>query len=64
MLLLKKISNKNFKQIFKPWISKGILKSLHKSNEIHSRYLLAKDFERKNLLYRQFKVYRNLLTTN
>ena len=39
------------------------MKSLKKRNELHNRYLRAKDFERKQLLYLRFKLYRNSLTT-
>ena len=60
---LKRLSNKNFKRRFKPWITIGILKSLRKRNELHSRYLRAKDHERKQLLYFRFKAYRNMLVT-
>ena len=60
---LKKISNKSFKRKFKPWITTGILKSLRKRSELHSRYLRAKDSERKELLYNRFKVYRNMIVT-
>ena len=60
---LKKLSNKNFKRNFKPWITLGILKSLKKRSVLHSRYLRAKDPERKQLLNQRFKVYRNMLVT-
>ena len=60
---LKKISNKSFKRRFKPWITFGILKSLRKRNELHNRYLRAKDIERKQTLYTHFKLYRNMLVT-
>ena len=58
---LKKVSNKSFKNRFKPWITHGILKSLKKRSDLHSRYLRAKDPERKQLIYHRFKIYRNML---
>ena len=60
---LKKVSNKSFKRGFRPWITIVILKSLRKRSELHSRYLRAKDSERKQLLYHRFKLYRNMLVT-
>ena len=60
---LKKVSNKRFKRGFKPWITIGILKSLRKRSDLHSRYLRAKDPERKQSLYHRYKVYRNMLVT-
>ena len=60
---LKKISNKRFKLKFKPRITKGILKSLKKRNDLHSRFVRAKDSTRKKYLHSRFKIYRNLLVT-
>ena len=60
---LKKLSNKSFKRRFKPWITLGIIKYLRKRSDLHNRYVRAKDIERKNLLYSQFKMYRNMLVT-
>ena len=60
---LKKLSNKSFKRRFKPWITIGILKSLKKKTDLHSRYIRAKDPERKQLLFHNFKMYRNMLVT-
>ena len=60
---LKKVSNKSFKREFKPWITIGILKSLKKRSELHSRCLRAKDPERKQSLNHRFKLYRNMLVT-
>ena len=60
---LKKLSNKGFKRKFKPWITNGILKSLKKRSDLHSRYLRAKDIHNKQLLFDRFKIYRNMLVT-
>ena len=60
---LKKVSNKSFKRRFKPWITIGILTSLRKRSDLHRRYLRAKDYERKQLLYNHFKMYRNMIVT-
>ena len=60
---LKKISNKNFKLKFKPWITTGILKSLKKRRDFHNRFIRAKNIENKQELYSCFKKYRNMLVT-
>ena len=57
------MSNRNFKRKFKPWITKGILKSLKIRSVLHSKYFRAKDPERKQLLNQRFKIYRNMLVT-
>ena len=62
-LPLKKISIKNFKRRFKPWITLGIITSIKKRNNIRSRFLRAKSIENRTLLESQFKLYRNLLVT-
>ena len=63
MFHLRKISIKNFKRRFKPWITLGIITSIKKRNIMHNRFLRAKDNERRLLLEFQFKTYRNLLVT-
>ena len=60
---LKRISIKNFKRKFKPWITNGILKSLKKRTDLHNRFLRAKDTVMKHQLHHRFKVYRNMLVT-
>ena len=60
---LKKISNKRFKLMFKPWITGGILKSLKKRRDLHNRFIRAKTTDNKEILFNRFKVYRNMLVT-
>ena len=48
---LKKSNNKGFKRTFKPWITNGILKSLKKRSDLHSRYLRAKDPHKNNCYF-------------
>ena len=50
MHLLKKISNKVFKQQFKPWITKAIRVSIKKRNKLKSKFIRAKDSNIKKLL--------------
>ena len=60
---LKKISNKRFQLMFKPWITGGILKSLKKRRDLHNRFIRAKTTDNKEILFNRFKVYRNMLVT-
>ena len=39
----------------------GILKSLKKRRDLHSRYLRAKNPENKQTIFQEFKLYRNML---
>ena len=43
-------------------ITKGILTSVRKKDEIHSKSLKAKDQTRKEVLNQGYKFYKNLLT--
>ena len=43
----------------KPWITKGILKSISIKNNLYKRYIKSKNSENKDLLFTKFKSYRN-----
>ena len=55
MHLLKKLSNKDIKTTKKPWITKGILKSLDKKNKV--KVYLNKKCYQKEKLCEPFKTY-------
>ena len=57
------MSNKDFKNKFKPWITIGILRSLKQRSMLHRKFLRAKDQVRKSTLQTRFKIYRNMLVT-
>ena len=45
----------------KPWITKGILKSIEKKNEIYRRCIRTRNSTKKEELHNLFKSYRNSL---
>ena len=52
---LRKITNKEFKRRFKPWIYKGILISINRKNKLYSKYIKCKNNEIKILLFNEYK---------
>ena len=59
---LKKLSKKEFKQQYKPWITNGILKSIERKNKIYKRYTKTKNNEARTQIYSEYKILRNTLT--
>ena len=56
---LRKLTNKEFKRRFKPWISKGILTSINRKNKLYSKYIKCKNNEIKILLFNDYKTLKN-----
>ena len=61
-LPMRKLSQKEFKQKFKPWISNNILEKINEKNKTFRKYMKAKNKERKGELFDQFKVLKNEVT--
>ena len=40
---LKKISNREFKRTYKPWITDGILNSINRKDELYNKYVKTKN---------------------
>ena len=59
---LRKLSRKEFKQKFKPWISKTILSKVKEKNKAFRKYLRAKDEAHKSDLHAKFKTLKNEVT--
>ena len=59
---MRKLSQKEFKQKFKPWISNNILEKINEKNKTFRKYMKAKNKERKGELFDQFKVLKNEVT--
>ena len=59
---LKKLSKKEFKQQYKPWITNGILKSIERKNKIYKSYTKTKNNEARTQIYSEYKILRNTLT--
>ena len=54
---LKPITKKMYKQRFKPWITKGILKSISVKNKYYKKFLKT----RSPIIYKNYKYYRDLI---
>ena len=59
---LRKLTQKEFKQKFKPWISENIIGKITKQNKIFRKYINCKNDVRKAELFEQFKILKNETT--
>ena len=55
----KKISNKEFKNKYKPWINKEIIKSIYDKNKLFNKYMKCKNMTRKSILFAEYKACKN-----
>ena len=62
MAPIKVLTNKESKSEGKPWITTGILKSIHDRDKLHKRYLKETNKDRKAALFHKFKTKRNIIT--
>ena len=61
---LRKITQREFKQKYKPWISNTILTKIKEKNKTFRKYLNCKNGIRKAELYSHFKTLKNDLTSD
>ena len=61
-LPLKKVSKKELKQQFKPWITTGIRKSIKVRDKLFNKYINSKNHN-KELIHNEYKRYRNLIVS-
>ena len=59
---LRKLSHKEFKQKYKPWVSNDILSKIKAKNKILTRIRKCKDAVRKSELQQQFNALKNDIT--
>ena len=59
---LKKISKKQIKREKKPWVTKGIIRSMSLRDKFLKKYINAKDPENKARHHTKYKIYRNSIT--
>ena len=57
----KKITKKQQKSLPKPWLTKGILKSIKVKNKTYKQFCKSTDPLKKNELHTKFKTYRNFI---
>ena len=51
---LKKLSNKEYKRKFKPWITNGLLKSISRKNRLYNKYTKTKNYIRKQHIFSEY----------
>ena len=56
---LKKMSNREYKRRFKPWITNGILNSISRKNKLYNKYSKLKDEVKKKLVHDEYKILKN-----
>ena len=61
-LPLKKVSKKELKQQFKPWITTGIRKAIKVWDKLFNKYINSKSHN-KELIHNEYKRYRNLIVS-
>ena len=58
---LRKLTNKEFKRRYKPWITNGILKSIARKNKLYNKYTRTKNVLIKHNVFIEYKILRNRL---
>ena len=59
---IRKLTRKEFKQKFKPWITTGIIVSIKRKHSLFNKYIKCKDSTRKITLHNEYKALRNRIT--
>ena len=60
----KKITKKQFRLKSKPWINNEILTKIKQRDKLFHKYCKEKDSNKKVELYNEYKIVRNVITTN
>ena len=60
---LKKLTKKEIRNQFKPWITNGIRKSMKRRDKIYKKYIKVKNDESKREYEKQYKTLRNQTVT-
>ena len=55
----RKITNKEFKQKYKPWVTGGILTSIRRRDKLLKKYIRTKNPIRKQIIHNEYKLLRN-----
>ena len=59
---LRKLSNKEFKRMYKPWIANGIFNSISRKNKsLYNKYTKTKDNAQKIIYFEEYKILRNTI---
>ena len=55
----RKITNKEYKRRYKPWITSAILKSTGRKNKLSKKYIKCKNTVTRNQIYQEYKTLKN-----
>ena len=58
---LKKLSNKEYKRMYKPWITNGIVNSISRKNKLFNKYTKTKDNAQKIMYFEEYKILCNTI---
>ena len=56
------VSQADQKRKLQPWITKGLLTSIKKKNQIYEKFFSAKNYQNKQTLYEEFTKYHNTIS--
>ena len=56
---LKKLSNKEYKRMYKPWITNGIVNSISRKNKLLNKY--TKTNAQKIMYFEEYNILRNTI---
>ena len=60
---LKKVSQKDFKRKYKPWITNTILNKIDHKNKIFKKFMKCKNSDQNSLFKDQFNILKNEITS-
>ena len=55
----RKITKKEFKQEYKPWVTRGILTSIRRKDKLLKKFIRTKNHIRKQIIHNEYKTLRN-----
>ena len=55
----RKITKKEFKQKYKPWVTRGILTSIRRKDKLLKKFIRTKNQIRKQIIHNEYKTPRN-----
>ena len=55
----KKLTNKQFKRKYKPWITEGIIQSIQRKNSLFNKYMKCKETDLKKTYHSEYKLLKN-----
>ena len=60
---VRKLSNKEFKRVYKPWITNGIVNSISRKNKLYNKYTKTTDNAQKIIYFEEYKILQKAFDT-